>query len=198
MEQVDIANTADRRSYFRIDDFTILYYRIVTDDNDGEQLHSDQLAIDKLTLKARFDALTREMKPMCQFVEQEYPKLSRYLAKFDQKLDMLSEVLMNNAIDDLDVVPRKVNISAGGLSYVSDELIVPGSLLELRFILQPENIGIYSHARVVSCRKIDSKDDGKKVYKLAVEFVRMKEEFRDLISRHVMERERVKLRQNSE
>lgn len=189
MKQVKTSHKADRRNYFRIDDVTVLSHRTLSNTETDNEGHANQLSIDKLTLKARFEALSREMKPMSRAVDDANPKLARYLSAIDQKLNMLSEVLMNNAVDDLNQEPQRVNISAGGLSFESSEPITPGSLLELRFILQPSNIGIYSHARVVLCKKDSNEQVEKRSYKVAVEFIRLDEEFRDLISRHVLGRE---------
>ena len=194
MQQADPENRTDRRNYFRIDDVTILYHRVLANDEESHsQEEVNQLAIDRLTLKARFEALTRELKPLSSHIEQGNPRLAQYLAAIDKKLNMLSEVLMDAAVDDLDEKPQKVNISAGGLSFESSSPITPGSILELRIILLPTNVGIYSHARVVLCKKEDEDGEGNKMYKIAVEFVRMDEEFRDLISRHVLSRERAAL-----
>ncbi len=104
---------------------------------------------------------------------------------------MLSEILMAVALDELDEKPQKVNISAGGLSFMSPEPIATESILELRVILLPSNIGIYSHAKVISCDE-DSLE-GAIRYKIAVEFVRIDEEFRDQITRHVLGREQAAL-----
>lgn len=190
MEQVDKVKQSDRRNYFRIDDVTIVYHRVLTENELDGRNHAEQLSIDKLTLKARFESLSREMKPMKVSVEDSNPKLAQYLEAIDKKLSMLSEVLMDSAIDELDADPQKVNISAGGLSFMSACPIVPGSILELRIILLPSNIGIYSQARVVSCKKDGNENNMEESYKIAVKFIHMDDEFRDQISRHVLSLER--------
>lgn len=192
VQQEDMAKQSDRRNYFRIDDVTILYYRLLHDEEGANLDQLQQLSVDKLTLKARFDSMTRELAPLTRSIEEGNPKLAQYLTAMDKKLNMLSEVLMNNAVDELHEQPQQVNISAGGLSFTSQSVITPGSLLELRIVLLPSNVGIYSHAKVVACRK-DEADESRVSYKVAVEFVRMDEEFRDLISRHVLKREQAAL-----
>lgn len=197
MERVNPANKTDRRNYFRIDDVTILYYRVLSEDEDINQDCLAQLSIDKLTLKARFESLSRELTPLGSVIGEANPKLAQYLAVIDKKLDMLSEVLLNSALDELNEEPKKVNISAGGLSFESSDPVELGSLLELRIILLPTYVGIYSHARVVSCKAEGDEADDEGMYKIAVEFIRMDEELRDLISRHVLSRERAALMSGS-
>lgn len=186
MAPTDKDKPADRRNYFRIEDVSILYHRVLSSKENIDEENLGQLSIDKLTLKARFESLSREMSPLSTALQDSSPKLAQYLSAIDKKLNMLSEVIMDGAVDELDEKPQKVNISAGGLSFNSDEEVAPGSILELRIVLLPTNIGVYSHARVVLCSK--SPDD-ENSYKVAVEFIHMNEEFRDLISRHVLSRE---------
>ena len=186
MVPTDKDKKSDRRNYFRIEDVSILYHRVLSGEEAVEDDNLGELSIEKLTLKARFESLSREMSPLSTALQESSPKLAQYLSAIDKKLNMLSEVIMDCAVDELDEKPQKVNISAGGLSFNSAEEVAPGSILELRVVLLPTNIGVYSHARVVLCSKNPDEEDS---YKVAVEFIHMNDEFRDLISRHVLSRE---------
>ena len=193
MASADTDNTSDRRNFFRIDDVSILYYRVLSDDDAKDQGCADAkelFSINKLTLKARFDSLTRETSPLSRSIENYRPQLAQYLAIMDKKLNMLSEVLMNSAIEELNEEPQRVNISAGGLSFITPEPIKPDSTLELRVVLLPSNVGIYSQAKVVFCEKETVPANS---YKVAVEFLDMDEQSRDQISRHVLGREQAAL-----
>lgn len=193
MQHNQTAQQADRRNYFRIDDVTILYYRQIREGESEELEQSLRLTVDRLTLKAKFESLTRELSPLSKSIAQDSPKLAQYLAAIDAKLNLLSEVLMDGAVDELHAKPRQVNISAGGLSFLSESPMAPGSLLELQIVLLLSNVGIYSKARVVFCKKESDDNKGNREYRVAVEFVQMDEEFRDLISRHVLKLEQEKL-----
>ncbi len=196
MQQNHTAKQADRRNYFRIDDVTILYYRQIHEGESEELDQSRRLTVDRLMLKAKFESLTRELSPLSKSIAKGSPKLAQYLAAIDAKLNMLSEVVMDCAVDELHEKPQQVNISAGGLSFIAESPMVPGSLLELQIVLLLSNVGIYSKARVVFCKKESDDSEGNRDYRVAVEFVHMDEEFRDLISRHVLKREQEKLTSN--
>ena len=183
----------DRRNFFRIDDVSILYYRQISNDTATDPACNDArdlLSINKLTLKARFDSLTRESSPLTHSIEKLRPQLAEYLSIMDKKLNMLSEVLMNSAMDELDQEPQRVNISAGGLSFTSQDPIKLDTTLELRFVLLPSNVGIYNHAKVVFCEREGSSISR---YKVAVEFLDMDDQSRDQISRHVLQHEQAAL-----
>ena len=193
MASADTDNKSDRRNFFRIDDISILYYRVLGHDEAKDPQCADAqelLSINKLTLKARFESLTRETSPLSRSIEQYRPQLAQYLAIVDTKLNMLSEVLMNSAIEELNEEPQRVNISAGGLSFMTPEPIKLDSTLELRVVLLPSNVGIYCHAKVVFCEIVTESPN---IYKVAVEFLDMEEQSRDQISRHVLGREQAAL-----
>lgn len=203
MSQPDTAKNTERRNFFRIDDLSIINYRVLSDDeirknSSSAEVYMQQLSLNRLTLKARFDSLSRELTPLGKVIGQANPRLAKYLSIIDKKLDMLSEVLMGEAIDELDDKPQRVNISAGGVSFFSPDPISTGSILELRIVLLPSNVGVYSRAKVVFCNKSNDEIQDKGRYKVAVEFERMDESFRDLVSKHVLSRERAALIANHE
>ena len=198
MQQNHTDNQEDRRNYFRIDDVTILYYRQIREGESAELEQSRQMIVDRLTLKAKFESLTRELSPLSKSIAEGSPKLAQYLAAIDAKLNMLSEVLMDSAVDELHQKPQEVNISAGGLSFISESPMAPGTMLELQMVLLLSHVGIYSKAKVVFCKKESDDSEGNRNYRVAVEFVHMDEEFRDLITRHVLKREQAMLTSNQD
>ena len=190
MKHVQVKKDVEKRNYFRIDDIAILHYSVVSEESHGEEMnHDDQLLIDKLTLKARFDCITREMHPLYRVIEAGSPEIAQYLSAIDKKLNLLSEYYVEIAMSDMDMAPQKVNLGAGGLSFISASPIMSGTVLELRLVLLPEHTGIFSYARVVACLR--NSDGAKEAghYRVSVEFERMNDDVRDIISRHVLARE---------
>ena len=190
MKHVQVKKNVEKRNYFRVDDIAILHYRIKSEKSHGaDSNYDDQLLIDKLTLKARFDHITREMLPLYRVIEAGSPEIAQYLSAIDRKLDLLSEYYVEIAMSDMDMTPQKVNLGAGGLSFISDSPIMSGALLELRLVLLPEHTGIFSYARVVACVRISDGAAETGHYRISVEFEQMSDDVRDMISRHVLARE---------
>lgn len=190
MKHVQVKKSVEKRSYFRVDDIAILHYRVISEQNHGEdKSYDDQLLIDKLTLKARFDHIAREMQPLYRVIEAGSPEIAQYLSAIDKKLNLLSEYYVEIAMSDMDIAPQKVNLGAGGLSFISASPIMSGAKLELRLVLLPEHTGIFSYARVVACVRNSDGVAETGHYRISIEFEHMNDDVRDIISRHVLARE---------
>ena len=102
---------------------------------------------------------------------------------------MLSEYVIESEIENMDVKPQHVNIGAGGISFTAKKPLLAGAMMETRLILLPENTGVFSYAKVVSCSKLDEPHEDAHSYRIALEFIKMDDNVRDLITRHVLCRE---------
>jgi c-di-GMP-binding flagellar brake protein YcgR len=199
MKHVQAKKNTERRSYFRIDDIAILHYRVVSDGEIRSGRHdNDQLLIDKLTLKARFDSISRELLPLFRVIEAGSPEIAQYLSSIDRKLNLLSEYYVDMAMGDMDSSPQKVNLGAGGVSFISSSPMMSGSMLELRIVLLPEHYGVFTYAKVVNCVRSSEDADEKNYYKISVEYERMSDEVRDIITRHVLNKEQQSISKASE
>ena len=92
MKQAHVLDEDEKRAYFRIDDVAILNYKQVSMDClQSADSRVDQAAINKLTMKARFDSMTRELQPLLKMIAKSNTSVSRCLETIDKKLNMLSE-----------------------------------------------------------------------------------------------------------
>jgi hypothetical protein len=190
MKHVQAKKDTERRNFFRIDDVAILHYSTISEEEMGDGQHDeDQLLIDKLTLKARFDSISRELQPLFRVIEAGSPEIAHYLASIDKKLNLLSEYYVDMAMGDMDMMPQKVNLGAGGISFLSSTPIMSGSMLEIRLVLLPDHQGVFTHAKVISCVRNCNDVADNHSYRISVEFKRMSDDVRDTITRHVLNKE---------
>ena len=180
----------DRRNYFRIDDIVYLSYRVVA----WEEVRSAQKqdcspAKHDFTIKANLDSLSRELQPLHNLIKSGNPDIAKYLATLDKKINLLAEYLTKNTEIEVDIEAQQVNIGAGGLSWISDKPVIIGAMLEIQMRLLPENAAIFSYARVVTCAELE-KSAKQQDYKISVEFEFMDDDVRDLIMRHILNKER--------
>ena len=190
MKREQAKKAVERRNYFRIDDTAVLHYKVITDEDYASGLHANhQIMADKLTLKARFDSISREMQPLFRVLQAGNPDIARYLSSLDKKINMLSEYYVGLVMDDMDMSVQDINLGAGGIAFTAQTPVMIGSVLELRIVLLPEHYGIFSYAKVVSCVRVADDGDSVNAYKISVEFENMGDDVRDVITRHVLGKE---------
>lgn len=179
----------ERRKFFRIDDIAVLTYKVVSwaDVHSPQRLDASML-VDKFATKAHLDRLSRELQPLYNVIKSSNSNVAEYLLTLDKKISLLSECLMADAVAENHIEPREVNISGGGVLFVSEKPVATGAMLELKMKLLPNYINVYSYAKVVSCLSFDEGAENKE-YKIAVKFEFMEDDVRDLITRHVLLRE---------
>ncbi len=199
MKNIDIVPENDKRKYFRIDDMAFLSYRVVSwaEVRDSKKPESSKLEsskqLTKLTCKANLDRLSRELQPLYNVIKTSNSNVANYLSMLDKKITLLSDCLIDVEEFEVSVKPQKINISGGGLSFVSDKAIAIGAMLELTMKLMPEDAVVHSYANVITCIEADSSteenDSMQREYKIGVEFESMDDDVRDIITRHVFVRE---------
>jgi hypothetical protein len=195
MKVITKATDNDKRKYFRVDDIVILSYRTVSRaEVRSAQKHYSNLPVQKLAFKANLDRLSRELQPLYNIIKSSNSNIALYLATLDKKINLLSERLIadDDAENDKATEPQHVNIGAGGLSFISDKPFVAGAMLEIQMKLLPEYMVIFSYAIVISCDRLEESAE-QQDYKIAVEFEYMDDDVRDLITRHVLGKERAYL-----
>ena len=181
---------SERRSYFRIYDDAILDFRLVSEEElEPDRNFEHQKLVDRLTLRARFESISREFVPILREIEASSPALAKYLSSIDKKLNILGELHMDVVVKGMNMTPQKINLGAGGISFFTSKPLPAGSILELSVVLLPEFVGIFAYARIVSCTRSNGGIDGAGNYKISVEFQRISDDVRDTIIRHVLNKE---------
>ncbi len=179
----------ERRGFVRIDDDLVLSCRRVDPALAPVEIPPSNQDLNAFTLKARFVAMERELRPVLHRLKERSDDLGAYLESLEQRLEMLADVLLKQEPEACALPTREVNLSAGGLSYRSPCPLEAGDLLQLRLLLGASGIGIETWARVVYCTRLDPRRAGKLPYRIGVEFLNMREADSDLIIRHVLCRE---------
>ena len=190
MKKANRASDNDQRNYFRINDIVHLSYRVVSwEEVRSAQTQERSPLKHNYTIKANLDSLSRELQPLYNLIKSGNPDIAEYLTTLDKKINLLGEYLTGNAETEVDIEPQQVNIGAGGLSFTSDNPVIIGAVLEIQMKLLPGNAAIFSYARVISCTGLE---EGTKQqdYKISVEFEFMHDDVRDLIARHILDKER--------
>lgn len=180
----------DKRNYFRVDDMAFLTYRVVSwAEVRLLQVRDSSLPVHKYTIKAKLNRLSRELQPLYNVIRKSNSSVAEYLATLDKKITLLTEYMFKEDATENHAELQQINIGGGGLLFVSDKPIVESAMLELKMKLLPEKMCIFSYAKVISCTLLEN-ENKKPKYRISVEYEFMDDDVRDLITRHVLHKER--------
>jgi len=184
----------ERREYFRIDDEVALDYRLIGE-GEAEQLREkiQSRLLDRFTAASSFTATSRQMTHVIHKVQNQSPELARCLQAIDQKLNMIAQLFVSEEMDLHEQSTREVNLSAGGISFRSQQKIRIDSLLELRMVLFPSLVGILTVSRAVQCERVNDANL-KFPWQISVVYEHLRESDRELLVRHIMSKETQQLR----
>jgi c-di-GMP-binding flagellar brake protein YcgR len=173
-----VEEQTQRREYSRVDAYIPFDYRIVADDEKGH-------------IQARIsgDTSTSEFESIQNMVDYDYI-FGEWLKILNAKLDTIIRFMKLQSEGYFGLPSKTVNISGGGMSFLSTQAIPLGEILEIKIMLtwnQPVAISIYGEVT-----KSEKKYDN---YFIAVRYVHMDSSVRDEIIRFVFEREREIIRE---
>ena len=193
MAQEQLMNT-ERREFFRINDEVVLDYRIVNEAELPELRESIESQVsDRFTAASDFISSSRQIAHALHTAQNESPEIARCLQVLDNKLNTLAQLFVAEEIRLNEHTTREVNLSAGGFAFRAQHQAKIDDLLETRLVLLPAMMGIMMISRVVHCERIT---DGNTQFpwQIAVSYEIIRESDRELLVRHVMEKETELLR----
>lgn len=118
--------------------------------------------------------------------------LNSFLKAMSKRIDLLGQVVANTALGELGT-PQLVLLSEGGIQFHSAQAYSPDSRLSVKMVLMPQAAGMMLEARVVSCA---TKADN--TFEIDTEFVDLPDAQRQLLARHVLQRQAQQRRQARE
>ena len=112
----------------------------------------------------------------------------------DEKLNLLANNVQHllQPVDDTQAL--SVNLSAGGVSMLSEQMIAAKTPVEVNMTLLPSGLNIRAIAKVISCEQLLNAQDGK-AFSLRLAFTHMNETDRNILVKHTLSRQAENLRQ---
>ncbi len=193
-EELSVVPNTERRRYFRIEDEIVLVYRLVSpEDVPDPTVFPEQMA-DHFSITSTLEFLTQESQAQLRSIQRDHPEVAGFLRTLERKIDVLAQALLSSNNHLLDQPTRKVNLSAAGLAFDTEQTMSEGSMLELKMVVPPALVGIMTFGRVVYCRE----NEGGEGYRVGVDFLSMREQDREFLIRHVVKRQLSKLREQKQ
>jgi len=186
---------SEKREYFRIEDQLSIKLRIITHDEftaleNAVRFSPAKVAEDLKEIQFLKRIVTNE--------EKEKEQLYTYLQVIDKKLDIILDYLSGTS-DTAPYITKylKVDISGSGIGFVSDIEIKAGEYVEIKIVLP-----IYPHLKITAlCRVLRSetrKEDDKQLREVALGFLVINDNDKDLLINYIFMKEREMLRHKKE
>lgn len=177
----------ERRRYFRISDRVAMSHARL---RDAVELASE---LARLSMNARLEALQQELRYELEVVTAESPRLGKTLSLLDRKLDLAMEMFQFAQVSEPSGLSMEdVSLSAGGISFPTDEWYKAGEHVLLNLVFYPDGEHVRIVARVVAC---DQHGDG---YLIRADFENLAEADREVLVQHVLKCQSRALRQRRE
>ena len=184
----------ERREFFRIDDTVTMSFQALPAATLSKKLEHYQKGLDnEFTIMGNLAVIGQEMSGVLRKIEHDAPDVARYLKSLDRKIDLLGKAFLTWTSEMADQPASAVNLSASGMAFNTSEPTEVGTMLELKLLL-PYFTGLVLLAEVVACEKLDAQKDGAPVYQTRVSFRYLREADRDVLIRHVLQRQAEALR----
>lgn len=191
-------NSADRRAYFRINDRLLINVKPLAPEaawelgktiisNAPHATHPNQQLS---SLETAFHHLTDQIGHIDRNV-------ARALRMLDERISLLASNVQHllQPIDDSQA--RAVNLSAGGVALLSEQVIAAKHPVEVNMTLLPSGLPIRAVAKVISCEQLLSAQNGMS-FSLRLAFTHMHETDRNILVKHTLTRQAENLRQQKQ
>ncbi len=180
----------DRREYYRIEDRIALDFSLIpsTEAHASEPLHDHSQLFNLLS---ELNLMDFESQHLPRHISEHDRALANYLKIINKRIDLLSQALEHSLLGDIGA-PRRVSISEGGISFNHSQAIATGSHLLIKMVLMPQALGLLLRAQVVHCQCRDSQ------YEIGTEFEALTDTQRQLLARHILQKQALERRQARE
>lgn len=188
----------ERRSYFRIEDSLNLSYHEVPPEVLEERLQKLEQGVDtNFTVVSSLASISQQMTSLLHKIQADSPDIAKYLKGLDRKIELLGRTLLATESNLAEQHAHPVNLSASGMAFKSKDPAEPGAILELKLLLYPCLAGILAYGEVVGCDALEEAESGFS-YCIRVNFTHLRESDRDVLIRHVIQRQTDQLRKARE
>ncbi len=191
----ELDQNKERRRFFRINDDICLEYDLVSEEEyNNAPAELEAMQHTAFSMSAEFATLNNEFHPLLNNIKQNSPDVAQYLELLNQKIDALSQHLLEVQIG-IEDTKMPANISASGIAFRTKTTMNPGQPLRLRIVLFPEKIGIMVFGRVMHC---DKEHDSHDEHLVTIDFEHLRYEDQELMIKHNINKQILELRQRSE
>lgn len=179
-------NPDDKRDFYRIQDTLVLDYRSIPGPEADAGFDQRSPLYGLLSDLHRLDY---ESQHLLRQIAERDRALANYLKIINKRIDLIGKAVSLQAADEA-ATPADVTLSEGGIAFVAQESIEPGSWLSLRLVLQPTPLGLILPARVVRCERLEDSSG----WIVAASFETLDDQQRQMLARHILQKQAQNIR----
>ena len=170
----------ERRAYLRVPDNLHVEHVVVSAEEYKKSTVTEVLDLPgAFDLRRELYRLELEARDLTREIAENDRKMGSYFHNLNQRIELLATAVMLHQ-EDGDIATNAVDISPAGASYLSDKLYPAGSLLALKLIFLPSQLGIASFGQVSYCLLGDND-----LYRIGVQFTSLDSSTEALLERHI-------------
>lgn len=175
----------DRRTYYRVDDDVYLEYLVLSEADIEEAIKEFKgQSPEHFNPLNQLQAISVRNRSLLERIRRNQPDIGEFLVGLEEQVQLLAHAIAQDQVG-VPIVPNEsVNISAGGISFCSEQSLNTGTLVEFSIIIVPAYLHISALGAVVYCRR-DGQSPPDYPYRIGVEFSHMHDADRDALMRHV-------------
>jgi hypothetical protein len=185
---MSIQDENDRREYYRIEDTIALEFTPLrgAQATAGDELHDSSPLFNLLS---DLHLLEYESQHLLRHIAEKDRSLANYLKVINKRVDLLGQAVAQNLLRDIGA-PRQVTLSEGGISFINHQALAQGEHLALKLVLMPQALGLLLRGQVVHSQALAEQQ-----FEIGVEFEALTETQRQLLARHILQRQALERRQ---
>ncbi|WP_312936918.1 PilZ domain-containing protein [Pseudomonas sp.] len=178
----------ERREYYRIEDSIALQ---ISPLSAAELADADlvQAASPLVSLLSELHLADFESQHLLRQLSDKDRILAAFLRAQSKRVDLLSALVAHSLLGQLGE-PQPVMLSEGGLDSTSAQAIAPGTRVAVQMVLMPRGHALLLRGRITHCQ---AHTDGS--YALGTEFTDLTDAERQLLARHILQRQQQQRRQ---
>ncbi len=172
-----MANSNNKRSYFRVNDKVALKVHAIEDGsiNDLYEKRKREIGVANRFLHDR-----ETKRPSLLSIEKRFPEVASYIEYLEDKI----QTLANQSSEQIQLPQtptHEVSLSATGLCYNASQPVALDTPVEITMRLFPSRMMVYVVGQVTRCTPVA----GGQSFDVAVKYTHIHEEDEDLLFKHV-------------
>lgn len=193
MDKINMAQTEDRRRFFRIDDEVNLFYKKIDEKRVHEPHRVSDNILNSCSLSTALEMVSQESTALLHRLDKTLPDVAEYLRIIETKIDLLGQAIMMQGLQFKENDTRNVNISATGIAFDCEEALKQGDYLEIKLLLLSSMAVIVTYGKVIYCKHSQA-NDSPYPYFIGVDFINMKDEDREMLIKYVVKKQLQQIR----